>query len=211
MTYWFLCKCVFQSLFHHVVCVCVYSSMYHLHQPPHQASSCLSVCPYSCVHVCVFVPTHSKARWVNVLPAISPESQAHVHGDPDQATPTVPLSVPPELNSSVGLGSADGQGVGICGYTLYTQRAKTTKNKVITWNQTQKKPTIPLLTPLSTTAAPYHFIPLPTSSANSGSRKLGCGGRGGGWLWITSDFHAAEFIITNLQLALTLLWTTIFH
>ena len=45
---------------------CVYSSMDHLHQPPHQASSCLSVCPYSCVHVCVCVCVSSNALWGQV-------------------------------------------------------------------------------------------------------------------------------------------------
>lgn len=45
------------------------------------------------------------------MPAFaSLEIRAYVHGDPFQATPTVPLSVPSELKSSIGMGTADGQG-----------------------------------------------------------------------------------------------------
>lgn len=62
------------------------------------------------------------------MPAISPESQAHVHGDPDKATLTVLLFVPPELNSSTGMCTADGQADGNQGHIICMQSATGTKN-----------------------------------------------------------------------------------
>lgn len=49
--------------------VCVYSSMHHLHQPPHQASSCLSVC--LSIYLCA--PEPGESMFCQLL---SPESQA---------------------------------------------------------------------------------------------------------------------------------------
>lgn len=108
--YWWLtasyvnmCTCVFQFLFHHVMCLFIHPCIISISLPIRLASACLSV------HLSVC----SRARWVNVLPAISPEIQAprsmEIQTSHSHCASSHPLT---ELKSSTGIGPADGQKVG---------------------------------------------------------------------------------------------------
>ncbi len=132
--------------------VCVYSSMYHLHQPPHQASSCLSVCPYSRVHVCVCTNT--------LQGQVSQCFASHFSRDPSlcpwRSRPCHPhrASFCPPQNYTLPLGWAVQMVRGLeTGDTYYTCKEPRQLKIVIKWNQDQRDHTVPLLTSVSALAA----------------------------------------------------------